>query len=137
MAQDPLSLLCIEPRFPGRLGAVADWLVRRRGYRCQFYCHHIAPREHWPEATGKGLDVVQFNVGGVAKEAAVSWTRTLERGLCYGYGCWEVIEARRLKGIDLILGHSAGLGSTLFAPGRAARRARCQPLRLFLPRPRP
>ena len=39
MPQDPLSLLCIEPRFPGTLGAVADWLVRKRGYRCQFYCH--------------------------------------------------------------------------------------------------
>jgi hypothetical protein len=33
MVQDPLSLLCIEPHFSGRLGAVADWLVRKRGYR--------------------------------------------------------------------------------------------------------
>jgi hypothetical protein len=31
MAEDPLHLLCVEPRFPGRLGAVADWLVRKRG----------------------------------------------------------------------------------------------------------
>jgi hypothetical protein len=44
MAQDPLALLCIEPCFPGRLGAVADWLVRRRGYRCQFYCANAADR---------------------------------------------------------------------------------------------
>ena len=44
MPQDPLHLLCIEPRFPGRLGAVADWLVRRRGYRCQFYCHTAEPQ---------------------------------------------------------------------------------------------
>jgi hypothetical protein len=26
MPQGPLQLVCIEPRFPGRLGAVADWL---------------------------------------------------------------------------------------------------------------
>jgi glycosyltransferase involved in cell wall biosynthesis len=116
MAQDPLSLLCIEPRFPGRLGAVADWLVRKRGYRCRFYCNAADPREHWPEAAGRGLDVVGFNVGGVAREAAVAWTRSLERGLCYAYGCWEVLNARRPAPVDVVLGRSALLGSTLFAP---------------------
>jgi glycosyltransferase involved in cell wall biosynthesis len=116
MAQDPLHLLCVEPRFPGRLGAVADWLVRKRGYRCRFYCHAADPHEHWPEAAGKGLDVVLCNLGGVAREAAVPWTRCLERGLCYAYACWEVLEARRPRPVDLVLGRSAGLGSTLFAP---------------------
>jgi glycosyltransferase involved in cell wall biosynthesis len=116
MTQDPLSLLCIEPRFPGRLGTVADWLVRRRGYRCQFYCAAAEPRDHWPEGVGRGLDVIQFNVGGVARETAVGWTRHLERGLCYAYGCWEVLEARRPQPVHIVLGRSAGLGSTLFAP---------------------
>ncbi|MCI0455864.1 MAG: glycosyltransferase [Gemmataceae bacterium] len=116
MAQDPLHLLCIEPRFPGRLGAVADWLVRRRGYRCHFYCNGLDAPERWPEATGRGLEVIQFNVGGVAREASAPWTRQLERSLCYAYGCWEVLEARRPRPIDVILGRSAGLGSTLFAP---------------------
>jgi glycosyltransferase involved in cell wall biosynthesis len=116
MAEDPLHLLCIEPRFPGRLGPVADWLVRRRGYRCHFYCHTAEPRERWPESAGRGLEVVPFNIGGVARAAAVPWTRQLERGLCYAYGCWEVLEARRPRQVDLVLGRSAGLGSTLFAP---------------------
>jgi glycosyltransferase involved in cell wall biosynthesis len=112
----PLHLLCIEPRFPGRLGPVVDWLVRRRGYRCQFYCHSIDRRAFWPESFGHGLDVVQFNVGGVAREPATSWTRLLERGLCYAFGCWEVLTARRPNPVDLVLGRSAGQGSTLFAP---------------------
>ncbi len=112
----PLQLLCIEPRFPGRLGAVADYLVRRRGYRCQFYCSAVDAREFWPLSTGKGLDVIKFPVGGVARGNTVPWTRSLERGLCYGYGCWEVLHARQPQGIDLVLGRSAGLGSTLFAP---------------------
>lgn len=116
MAQDPLHLLCIEPTFPGRLGAVADWLVRRRGYRCKFFCRTVSPDPFWPEAVGKGLDVVSFNVGGVATEPSVAWTRVLERGLCYAYGCWEVLEMRRPRPIDLVLGRSAGLGSTLFVP---------------------
>lgn len=116
MAQDPLYLLCVEPSFPGRLGAVADWLVRRRGYRCHFYCADVAPQEHWPEAVGSGLEVVQFGVGGVAREPAVPWQRHLERGLCYAYGCWEMLESRRPRPIDLVLGRSAGLGSTLFVP---------------------
>lgn len=115
MAQAPLHVICIEPHFPGRLGAVADWLVRRRGFHCQFYCHGAEPQEHWPESVGKGLDLVHFNVGGVAREAVVPWTRQLERGLCYAYGCWEVLEKQRPRFVDVVLGRSAALGSTLFA----------------------
>ena len=115
MAQDPLSLLCIEPRFPGRLGAVADWLVRKRGYRCQFYCARADDRAFWPKSAGRGMDVIQFKVGGVAQQTAVPWTRDLERGLCYAYGCFEVLHARRPLGVDVILGRSAHLGPTLFA----------------------
>lgn len=117
MAQDPLSLLCIEPRFPGLLGPVADWLVRKRGYRCQFYCANAIPdRVFWPPSAGRGMDVIQFNVGGVARHRTVPWTRDLERGLCYAFGCYEVLHARRPMGVDVILGRSAQLGSTLFAP---------------------
>lgn len=116
MAQDPLHVLWVEPSFPGRLGAVADWLVRRRGYRSWFYCHTLEPRESWPASVGRGLDVQVFGVGGVARESAVPWTRALERSLCYAYGCWEVLEQKRPRPIDLIVGRSAGLGSALFAP---------------------
>jgi len=116
MAQDPLHVLWVEPQFPGRLGAVADWLVRRRGYRASFYCHTLEPRASWPPSVGQGLDVQVFGVGGIARERAVSWSRALERSLCYAYGCWEVLEQRRPRSIDLIVGRSSGLGSSLFAP---------------------
>jgi glycosyltransferase involved in cell wall biosynthesis len=52
----------------------------------------------------------------VAKESAVAWSRALERSLCYAYGCWEVLEKGRPRPIDLVVGRSAGLGSSLFAP---------------------
>jgi glycosyltransferase involved in cell wall biosynthesis len=116
MPQDPLHVLWIEPHFPGRLGAVADWLVRRRGYRGTFYCHRVEPRETWPASVGHGLDVTVFGLGGIARDPAVSWSRTLERSLCYSYGCWEVLEKNRPRSIDLVVGRSMGLGSSLFAP---------------------
>jgi glycosyltransferase involved in cell wall biosynthesis len=116
MAQDPLNVLWVEPSFPGRLGAVADWLVRRRGYRSTFYCHTLDAREFWPASVGQGLEVQVFGVGGVARESAVTWSRALERSLCYAYGCWEVLEQRRPRSIDVVVGRSAGLGSALFAP---------------------
>jgi glycosyltransferase involved in cell wall biosynthesis len=116
MAQEPLHVLWVEPHFPGRLGAVADWLVRRRGYRAWFYCHTADSRDFWPASVGQGLEVQSFGVGRVAREQAVAWSRTLERSLCYSYGCWEVLESRRPRPIDLIVGRSVGLGSTLFAP---------------------
>jgi glycosyltransferase involved in cell wall biosynthesis len=116
MSDAPLHLLCVEPRFPGRLGAVADWLVRKRGYRCTFYCTTTDTREPWPAATGKGLEIVVYKLGGVARDARVPWTRQLERSLCYAFGCWEALEANRPRPIDVVLGRSAGLGSTLFVP---------------------
>jgi glycosyltransferase involved in cell wall biosynthesis len=116
MPQDPLHLLCIEPRFPGRLGGVADWLVRRRGYRCHFFCHTAGSKEWWPESTGRGMEVVSFNVGGVAREGSVAWQRLLERSLCYAFGASEVITNRRVRPVDVILGRSEGLGSSLFSP---------------------
>ncbi len=115
MAQDPLCLLCVEPYFPGRLGAVADWLIRKRGYRVHFYCHQVDAKELWPETVGRGLELITFNVGGVAKENSVHWSRGLERGLCYAYGAWEVYDARRPRPIDVVLGRSVGLGSNLFS----------------------
>jgi glycosyltransferase involved in cell wall biosynthesis len=116
MPQPPLNLLCVEPHFPGRLGAVADWLVRRRGYRCWFFFHKAGPPETWPPSVGRGLQAISYDVGGVAKESTVSWMRGLERGFCYAYGAWEVFDARRPRPVDVVLGRSAGLGSTLFAP---------------------
>ena len=115
MAQDPLCLLCVEPYFPGRLGAVADWLVRRRGYRVHYFCHQAEAPPLWPETVGRGLELITFNVGGVAKEPSVHWSKGLERGLCYAYGAWEVYDVRRPRPVDVILGRSAGLGSDLFA----------------------
>jgi glycosyltransferase involved in cell wall biosynthesis len=116
MAHEPLSLVCIEPDFPGRLGAVADWLVRRRGWRVRFFCANVEPQACWPPSVGKGLEVVRFGVGGVAREPSVPWIRSVERSLCYSFGCFEVLDGRRPRPVDLVLGRSAGLGSTLFAP---------------------
>jgi glycosyltransferase involved in cell wall biosynthesis len=116
MAQDPLHLLCIEPSFPGRLGTVADWLVRKRGYHCRFCCTRTESQDYWPQSTGNGLEVILYSLGGVAREPSVTWNRTLERGLCYAYGCWEMLTARRLRPIDLVLGRSAGFGSSLYFP---------------------
>jgi glycosyltransferase involved in cell wall biosynthesis len=120
MSQDPLHLLCIEPQFPGRLGAMADWLVRRRGYRCRFLCSSAEPRETWPAAVGQGLDVMLCSV---TEESAVGWARYLERGLSYAMRYFEALERHpplpgglRLPPFDLALGRSVGLGSTLFVP---------------------
>jgi glycosyltransferase involved in cell wall biosynthesis len=94
---------------------VADWLVRRRGFHVHFYCNTAISREFWPESVGRGLEVASFTVGGVAKEPAVPWRKALERGLCYAYGCHELLEARRPRPIDAVVGRSDGLGSTLYA----------------------
>src|SRR5262249_38929712 len=75
-----------------------------------------AAQQHWPASVGRGLEVIQFNVGGVARERGAPWSRQLEHGLCYAYGCWEVLDARQPRPVDIVLGRSVGLGSTLYAP---------------------
>jgi glycosyltransferase involved in cell wall biosynthesis len=62
------------------------------------------------------LEAVAFNVGGVAREGSVDWRRMLERSLCYAFGAFEVIQGRRPRPVDVVLGRSEGLGSSLFAP---------------------
>src|SRR5262249_29214593 len=69
-----------------------------------------------PGRAGRGLALIRSNAGGVPGGPAAAWTRHLERGLCHAFGCWEVLDARRPRPVDLVLGRSAGLGSTLFAP---------------------
>ncbi len=112
----PLHVLFVEPRFPGKLGRLADWLVRKRGYSCRFAFHAAAPEAHWPASVGRGLELVPFNVGGVAREQVAAWSRHLERSLCYAYGAWEVIDGRRIRPVDAIVARSGGLGSSLFLP---------------------
>ena len=89
MSQDPLHVVWVEPRFPGRLGAVADWLTRKRGYRSTFYCQTADPSEHWPSSVGKGIELRQYAVGGAATERSVAWARSLERGLCHAFGLYD------------------------------------------------
>jgi glycosyltransferase involved in cell wall biosynthesis len=113
MSQDPLHLLCVEPRFPGRLGWVADWLVRRRGYHCRFLCADADPPELWPSSTGEKLEVVRCPA---SAEAAVGWTHVLSRSLAHARAYFEYLDRQRPRPIDLVLGRSAGLGSTLFVP---------------------
>ncbi len=127
MPQDPLALLCIEPRFPGKLGAVADWLVRKRGYRCTFYCASADGRDAWPASAGAGLDVVPFNVGGAGRESSVHWTRGLERGLCYAFGCFEAAggpPARSAARLRPVRGTGRPAAARAFRRGLRRRRRR-------------
>ena len=68
-----------------------------------------------------GMEVISFGVGGVAREGSVAWQRSLERSLCYSFGAWEVVDKRRPRPVDVVLGRSDGLGSSLFSPVSAPR----------------
>ena len=49
------------------------------------------PASTWPASVGQGLES-GFRRRRRRREQAVTWSRTLERSLCYSYGCWEVLE---------------------------------------------
>ena len=95
MAQDPLHVLWIEPQLPGPAGRGGRLAGEAPGLsRARFTATRSSRARPGPRPSGKGLDVQVFGVGGIAREQAVSWSRTLERSLCYSYGCWEVLEKK-------------------------------------------
>ena len=67
----------------------------------------------------------------------MTWSRALERSLCYAYGCWEVLEQQRPRPIDLIVGRSIGPGLEPVRTGVLAGGARGQLPGLLLSRPPP
>ena len=133
MAECPLHVVWVEPRFPGRLGVVADWLTSKRGYRSTFYCQRADPPEFWPNSVGHGLELRGYVVGGAALETAVTWQRTLERGLCHAFAFYEALERDRIRPIDVIIGRSHGLGSALFAQAHAPRTPVVQWMDAYIP----
>ena len=121
MAQDPLHVLWVEPTFPAGWGRWPTGWCGAGAIARRSTATRLEPRETWPASVGQGLDVQVFGVGGIARESAVTWSRALERSLCYAYGCWEVLEQKRPRPIDLIVGRSTGLGSSPVRAGVLAR----------------
>ena len=111
-------------RLAGPAGAIAAW----------FYCHQADPASIGPRRRARAWKSSRSRSAGW-REATVAWTRQLERGLCYAYGCWEVSTSRRPRPVDLVLGRSAGLGSTLFVPASLPAGADRQPVRLLTTTP--
>ena len=116
MAEDPLSLLCIEPHFPGRLGADRRLAGAAARLPLPVLLRHRRPAG--PLAALRrprpGGDPVQGRRRGPRVGRAVdALARTM-----------PLLLLRLLRGarrppaapVDLVLGRSASLGSTLFAP---------------------
>ncbi len=117
MAQDPLHVLWVEPQFPGpagcggRLAGAAARLSRVRSTATRSSLAIV-----WPTSVGQGARRPGLRRRRHRARAGRDLVARLERSLCYSYGCWEVLEKERPRPIDLIVGRSAGLGSSLFAP---------------------
>jgi glycosyltransferase involved in cell wall biosynthesis len=101
-----MHVLFVHQNFPAQFGHVADYLIKKHGYRCTFVS------EKPPEKTGR-LERIQYQLKGGATKHSHYCSRTFENAIWHTHAVHEALKARTDIKPDLIVGHS-GFGSTLF-----------------------
>lgn len=101
-----MHILFVHQNFPAQFGHIADYLVRRHGFRCTFVSEK-------PAGQFGGTERVSYQVRGGANRRTHYCARTFENAVCHSHGVYEALRGRPDLRPDLIVGHS-GFGSTLF-----------------------
>jgi glycosyltransferase involved in cell wall biosynthesis len=100
-----MHVLFVHQNFPAQFGHVAAYLAQR-GHRCTF----LSERPATPVA---GMERMQYQVKGGARETNHYCSRTFENSIWHAHAIFEALKARPDVQPDLVVGHS-GLGSVLF-----------------------
>lgn len=101
-----MHLLFVHQNYPAQFGHIADYLARRKGFRCTF------------AALGRSgfsgpVELVPYQIKGGATERTHYCSRTFENTIWQTHAVYEALKARPDIQPDLVVGHS-GFGSTLF-----------------------
>jgi glycosyltransferase involved in cell wall biosynthesis len=101
-----MHLLFVHQNHPAQFGHIADYLARRKGFRCTF------------AAMGRSgfagpVELVPYQLKGGATERTHYCSRTFENSIWQTHAVYEALKARPDIQPDLVVGHS-GFGSTLF-----------------------
>jgi glycosyltransferase involved in cell wall biosynthesis len=101
-----MHLLFVHQNHPAQFGHIADYLARRKGFRCTF------------TAMGRTgfagpVELIPYQLKGGATDRSHYCSRTFENTIWQTHAVYEALKARPDIQPDLVVGHS-GFGSTLF-----------------------
>jgi glycosyltransferase involved in cell wall biosynthesis len=97
-----MHVLFILQNFPAQFGHVADYLTRRKGFRCTFLSQN-------PPGVDGGIERIQYQLRGGATAQTHFFSRTFENAIWHSHASYEAMEARPDVRPDLIVAHSGFL----------------------------
>lgn len=101
-----MHLLFVHQNFPAQFGHIADFLVKRQGFRCTF------ASQKSPGQVG-GVERVQYHVKGGATNHNHYCSRTFENAIWHSHALYEALAVRPDVKPDVVVAHS-GFLSTVF-----------------------
>jgi glycosyltransferase involved in cell wall biosynthesis len=100
-----MHVLFVHQNFPAQFGHIAEYLVRRQGFRCTFATQQNAGIAH-------GIERIQYHVTSGATEKSHYCSRTFENAICHSHALYEALRGRPDIQPDLIVAHSGFLTTT-------------------------
>ncbi len=101
-----MHIVFVHQNFPAQFGHIADYLSRRKGFRCTFVTNK-------QQRNGGAIELIRYETKGSATQKNHYCSRTFENSTWHAHAVYEALKARPDVRPDLVVGHS-GFGSTLF-----------------------
>lgn len=101
-----MHALFVHQNYPAQFGHVARYLAANHGWKCTFVTNR-------PPGTDAGIERVQYDLKGSARESTHYCSRTFENATWHAHAVFEALRRRPDVRPDVIVGHS-GFGSTIF-----------------------
>ncbi|MCI0458449.1 MAG: glycosyltransferase [Gemmataceae bacterium] len=101
-----MHILFVHQNFPAQFGHIAEYLIKKKGFRCTF-ASQKSPGQ------GGGIERVQYHIKGGATDKTHYCSRTFENAIWHSHALYEALAVRPDIKPDLVVAHS-GFLSTVF-----------------------
>ncbi len=101
-----MHILFVHQNFPAQFGHIAEYLVKKKGFRCSFASQQSPGQV-------EGIERIQYHVKSGATERTHYCSRTFENAIWHSHALYEALQSRPDLRPDLVVAHS-GFLTTVF-----------------------